>query len=272
MSQPAIAIVRQPGDDLELCELSFLERESVDARKLTVEHGEYVRALKQAGLEVVVLPTLLGFPDGLYVEDAAVVLDELAILTRPGAESRRGEVASIAAVLKKHRPCSSIEAPATLDGGDVCLHEGVLYVGQGGRSNHAGIKQLAHLVLEKGYMVKAVELNGCLHLKSALSSLPDGRLLVNRHWLGLSRLRDTTLFDADPREPSGANVLSLGDQVICSSAYPYTNDRLRAAGFNLIEVDLREVHKMEAAVTCPSLILNAAPAASIDLHSTEDPT
>ena len=162
----------------------------------------------------------------------------------------------MAKILAPLRTCLTMEAPSTLDGGDVCLHDGVLYVGQGGRTNHAGLKELAHLVLEHGYRVKAVELGDCLHLKSAMSSLPDGRILIHRDWLNLSRVDYSGIIEAHPSEPCGANVLAVGKHVICSSAYPRTNQRLSDEGFNLLEVNLSEVHKMEAAVTCPSLILN----------------
>jgi dimethylargininase len=250
------AIVRQPGSDLSACELSYQQREPVDAQRLASQHAAYVAALRSAGLNVIILPALADFPDGVYVEDVAIVLDEVAILTRPGALSRRGEVEPMAEVLEPLRTCLSMQEPSTLDGGDVCLHDGVLYVGQGARTNHAGLKELAHLVLEHGYRVKAVALGDCLHLKSALSSLPDGRILVNRDWLNLSRVEHSGIIEAHPSEPCGANVLAVGEHLICSSAYPRTNERLSEEGFDLLEVDLSEVHKMEAAVTCPSLILN----------------
>jgi dimethylargininase len=250
------AIVRQPGGDLSACELSYQQRDSIDAERLATQHAAYVAALRVAGLNVITLPALPEFPDSVYVEDTAIVLDEVAILTRPGAPSRLGEVGPMAKTLEPLRTCLSMQVPSTLDGGDVCLHDGVLYVGQGGRTNHAGLKELAHLVLAHGYRVKAVELGDCLHLKSAMSSLPDGRILLYRDWLNLSRVEHSGIIEAHPSEPCGANVLAVGEHVICSSAYPRTNERLSSEGFNLLEVNLSEVHKMEAAVTCPSLILN----------------
>ena len=250
------AIVRQPGGDLSACELSYQQRDPIDAERLATQHAAYAAALRVAGLNVITLPALPEFPDSVYVEDTAIVLDEVAILTRPGAPSRLGEVGPMAKTLEPLRTCLTMEEPSTLDGGDVCLHDGVLYVGQGGRTNHAGLKELAHLVLDHGYRVKAVELGDCLHLKSAMSSLPDGRILLHRDWLNLSRVEHSGIIEAHPSEPCGANVLAGGGHVICSSAYPRTNERLSSEGFNLLEVNLSEVHKMEAAVTCPSLILN----------------
>jgi dimethylargininase len=250
------AIVRQPGGDLSACELSYQQREPIDAQRLAAQHADYVAALRAAGLNVITLPALPEFPDSVYVEDTAIVLDEVAIMTRPGVPSRIGEVEPMARILEPLRTILTMEAPSALDGGDVCLHAGVLHVGQGGRTNHAGLKELAHLVLDHGYRVKAVELGDCLHLKSAMSSLPDGRVLIHRDWLNLSRVEHSGIIEAHPSEPCGANVLTVGEHVICSSAYPRTNQRLSDEGFSLLEVNLSEVHKMEAAVTCPSLILN----------------
>ncbi len=255
MSSPT-AIVRTPCSDLSTCELSYLQRAPVDADLLAVQHTSYAHALRAAGLNVITLPALEDFPDSVYVEDTAIVLDEVAVLTRPGVDSRQGEVLHMREVLQSLRACLHVESPGTLDGGDVCLHGGVLYVGQGGRTNHAGLKDLAHLVLEHGYRVKAVELGDCLHLKSAMSSLPDGRLLVNRGLLNLERVECSGIIDVHTDEPEAANVLAVGKHIICSSAYPRTNEQLAAEGFDLLEVELSEIHKMEAAVTCPSLILN----------------
>ena len=147
------AIVRQPGGDLSACELSYQQRDPIDAERLATQHAAYAAALRVAGLNVITLPALPEFPDSVYVEDTAIVLDEVAVLTRPGASSRLGEVGHMAKTLEPLRTCLTMQTPSTLDGGDVCLHDGVLYVGQGGRTNHAGLKELAHLVLDHGYRV-----------------------------------------------------------------------------------------------------------------------
>jgi dimethylargininase len=252
------AICRRPGaEDLARCELSHQAREPIDPQLLGEQHAAYVAALEACGARTQVLEPLAGFPDALYVEDTAIVLDEVAVLTRPGAESRRGELATIEAALAEHRELLRIEGPGTVDGGDVLVVDGVLYVGCSGRTNHAGLKQLASGLLSHGYMVKAAEVSGCLHLKSAVTRLDDERLLACPGRVNLERVRGMEIVPVPPEEPDGANVLALNGRVLCSSAYPRTNGMLAARGYDLIELDLSELHKMEAAVTCPSLILRS---------------
>lgn len=251
------AICRRPSlAGLDRCELSHVDREPVDGERLLEQHAAYVAALEQAGAEVQVLPALDGFPDALYVEDTAIVLDEVAVITRPGAESRQGETESIAEALSEHRELIRVEAPGTVDGGDVCATDGVVYVGWSDRTNHPGLKQLAHLLLPHGHMVKAVEVKGCLHMKSAMTRLEEERLLVCSSRLNLERVQGMELVEVPMEEPDGANVLALGNHVIASNAYPRTNEMLAGLGYTMIELDLSELHKMEAATTCPSLILN----------------
>lgn len=250
------AICRRPGaEDLERCELSHQDRVPVDPVLLAAQHAAYVAALESCGVEVQVLDPLPGYPDALYVEDTAIVLDEVAVLTRPGAASRRGELPSIEAALAPHRELLRIEEPGTVDGGDVQVLGDVLYVGWSDRTNHPGLKQLAHLLLEHGCTVKAVEVTGCLHMKSALTRLDDERLLVCPSRVNLERVRGVELVSVPSEEPDGANVLAVGGKVLCSSAYPRTNELLAGQGFEVVELDLSELHKMEAAVTCPSLLL-----------------
>ena len=250
------AICRSPASaGLERCELSFRPREPVDADQLAEQHAAYVAALEAAGVAVELLPSLPGHPDALYVEDTAVVLDEVAVLTRPGAESRRGEIASIETALAPHRELLRIEAPATLEGGDVLVCGDLVYVGWSGRTNHAGLKLLAHLLLEHGCTVKAAEVRDCLHLKSAVTRLDDERLLACPSRVNLERVRGMEIVPVPTTEPDGANVLAVGGRVLCSAAYPRTNELLVSLGYDVLELDLSELHKMEAAVTCPSLIL-----------------
>jgi len=253
-----IAIVRRPGPDLSGCELTHLEREPVDAGRLAAEHAAYVTALRDLGVQVTELEPLHGHPDALYVDDCALVLDEVAVLCRPGVATRRGEVESLEPYLAPHRELLAIEEPGTIEGGDLVVIDGTVHVGWSGRTNHAGLKMLAHLLLEHGYQVKAAEVTGCLHLKSALSHLGDGRVLANRSWANLDRVRASEVLEVDPSEPFGANVLRVGETLLCSASYPRTNERLSAAGYELRVLELDELHKMEAAVTCPSLIFRKA--------------
>lgn len=248
------ALVRALSGDLQRCELSHLPRVPIDAARAEEEHAAYVATLAAAGLEVLALPALPAHPDAVFVEDCAVVLDEVAILAHPGAASRRGEVASVAEALAPYRACVAIEAPATLEGGDVVVCGEVVYVGWSERTNHAGLKRFAHLAFEHGYVTKAVEVQGCLHLKSALTRLDDERLLANPQRLHLDRVRGLEIVPVHPAEPDGANVLALGRALVCSTAYPRTNERLSRLGFEILAVDMTELHKMESAVTCSSIL------------------
>ena len=157
-------------------------------------------------------------------------------------------------MLAAHRPCVRIEEPATLEGGDVLVSDGLVLVGCSGRTNHAGVKQLAHLLFEHGYLVKAAEVDGCLHLKSAVTKIGTDRLLANPRWVNLERARGHEIVAVDPSEPHAANVLAVGEKLLCSAAYPRTNERLSRLGLDVVELELDELHKMESGLTCSSIL------------------
>ena len=187
-----------------------------------------------------------------------MVLEEAAILPRMGARERRPESDSLAAALAPHRELVRLDDPpdATLDGGDV-LHVGdTLYVGWSGRTNHAGLRAFAHLVLPYGYKVKAVEVRGCLHLKTACTWLGDELLLVNPRWVRLGRVRGLRALAVDPAEPFAANALRVGDTVLLQASCPRTAERVAAAGYDVRTLDISEFARAEAGLTCLSLILD----------------
>ncbi len=250
-----IAITREPSASLERCELSFLTPQPIDVALALVQHRSYVAALVQAGCEVVTLAAEPELPDAVFVEDPALVVDELAILTRPGAPSRRAEVESIGVALAPYRRIARLIAPATLDGGDVLRIGRTLYVGRTARTNEAAIEQLRALLGPLGYAIEAVPVAGCLHLKSAVTSIGDGVLLANRALVDVGRFAGATIIDVDPAEPHAANALRVGAHLIYPSCYPKT--RARLAEFDVIEVDASEVIKAEGAVTCCSLVFTA---------------
>ncbi|MDB6164758.1 MAG: dimethylargininase, partial [Xanthomonadaceae bacterium] len=166
-----IAITRDVSPSLAGCELSFVQRTAIDIDRAAAQHAHYCRALRMLGCDVITLPALPGMPDSVFVEDVAVVLDELAVMTRPGAESRRGEGESVAEALVEYRPLWMIAEPGTIDGGDVLRVGRTLYVGQGARTNAAGIAALDEIARPLGYRVQAVPTHGCLHLKSAATQV-----------------------------------------------------------------------------------------------------
>jgi dimethylargininase len=251
-----IAITRAVSPGIARCELTHLPRAPVDYDLACAQHRAYERALESAGCEIVSLPAEPELPDSVFVEDAAVVLDEIAILTRPGAPSRRPEVDTVAAALASRRPLARIEAPATLDGGDVLPVGRAIYVGLSGRTNREGVGQLRDLVARHGYEVHPVVVTGCLHLKSAATLVAPGTLLVNPAWTDTGGFRSHRLIEVDPAEPYGANSLRIGDHVIYSSSFPRTRERLTARGVAVIPVDVSEVEKAEGAVTCCSIVFH----------------
>lgn len=250
-----IAIVRGIGADLADCELSFVDRHPIDLALARRQHQAYIEALQGLGCEVQQLPALNGFPDAVFVEDVALVLDEVAVLTRPGAASRRGEVEAMAPALAGYRDVLRIEAPATLDGGDVLRIGKDIYVGQGARSNAAAVSQLQALLRPYGYRVHGIATRDCLHLKSALTQVADDTVLINPAWL-----HDATPFeryrriDIDPAEEHAANALRIGDAVVYPACFPSTRARLEAAGIRVMAIDLSELQKAEGATTCCSIV------------------
>lgn len=249
-----IALVRELSASMGSCELSFVARVEIDLALARRQHHAYLQALAQAGCELIVLPAEDAMPDAVFVEDVAVVLDEVAVMTRPGAGSRRGEGASVAAELSKHRPLLAIDAPGTLDGGDVMRVGRTLYVGQSARSNAAGVVQLRDLIAPLGYDVVPVPMRGCLHLKSAATAVADGTLLVNPAWVDPGAFTSCKLIEIDPDEPHAANALRLGETLIYPDCFPRTQARLRAAGIKVHALDVSELQKAEGAVTCCSLV------------------
>jgi dimethylargininase len=227
----------------------------MDVQRAVRQHRAYTQALQSLGCSLEWLPPLPHCPDGVFVEDTAVVLPEIAVVTRPGASSRRGETPSVAAALAQRAYVSVIVEPACLDGGDV-LHIGrTLHVGASHRTNEAGIAQLAALLLPYGYRVATVPLAGCLHLKSACSFIPPDILLVNPSWIDPTIFGELRRIAVDEREPQAANTLTLDGTTLVRAAYPYTRRRLEAAGVRTRAVDVSELHKAEGGLTCMSLLL-----------------
>ena len=259
-----IAVVRRPAPALaERCELTFLERTAMSFARLERQHAAYRDALTAAGAEVVVLDAIDTLPDSVFVEDAAVVLDELAVLTRPGAVSRQPEIDRIEAAVAQHRAIvERIRAPGTLEGGDVLRIGRRLFVGLTTRTNREGLAQLAAIVQPHGYAVVAVPVVGSLHLKTACTALDAQTLLLNPAWLvdGIDAAPfagfETIAVHAD--EPFAANVLPLGACLIANAAFPRTLERVSAhaqrTGLRILPVDISEFGKAEAGLTCMSLV------------------
>jgi dimethylargininase len=250
-----VAITRAVSPALAACELTLLERATIDVDRARAQHDAYERALVAAGGRVHRLETSPEMPDSVFVEDIAVVFPDVAVVTRPGAASRRGEVAAVADALKPFRPLHEIQSPGTIDGGDVLVVGHRVFAGVSTRTNEAAIAQLRQMLGPRGYTVCATKVTGCLHLKSAVTALDDSTLLVNRAWIEPAAFSGFTLVDVDPAEPPAANALRLADRIIFPSAFPRTARRIEACGLRVVTVDADELAKAEGAVTCCSLII-----------------
>lgn len=249
-----IALTRGVSPTLGDCELQELDRQPIDIAKAIEQHHCYERCLAELGARVLSLPADARFPDGVFVEDPAVVVDEIAVMTRMGAESRRAEGESIAEALAPFRPVHRLEAPATLEGGDVMRIGKKLYVGLSRRTNRDGIAQLSELLQPFGYEVMPVPVSGCLHLKSACCYLGDQTILANRAWIDADALREFRIIDVPAEEPRSANVLRVGQTLILPAAFPKTHARLCDAGFQVRPIDVSEFAKAEGGVTCTSIL------------------
>lgn len=254
---PRLALTRPVSDRFAECELTHLAREPIDVARARAQHAAYEAALRACGCEVRPLPTLHEQPDAVFVEDAAIVLDELAVIARPGAESRRAETASVAAALAPLRPLRFVSEPATLDGGDVLLLGRRVFVGLSSRSNAEAVAQLREWLEPFGYAVTGVAVSGALHLKSAATSLGAGTLLVNPAWVDPAVFGEPVVIEVHPGEPHAANALALDRRVILPAAFPRTAGRMSAFGLEVVPVEVTELAKAEGGVTCCSLIVGA---------------
>jgi len=250
-----IAITREVSRSVVNCELTHLARTPIDVTRARAQHEQYRSTLRALGLEVVSLPEEPNLPDSVFVEDAAFVLDEVAVLTRPGADSRKPEVESVARALEKYRPLLRVSAPATLDGGDVLVAGKKIFVGQTLRSNAAAVMQLSDLLKPLGYEVTGVPVTDCLHLKSGVSQVAEDTLLINPAWVDKSYFEGFKFIEVDPSEPYAANALMVEGALIYPSAFQQTRKRLEIVGRPIVPVEADELAKAEGGVTCCSLIV-----------------
>ena len=248
------AVTRGVSPSINRCEIGFIEREEIDLARAGAQHAQYQALLADLGAEVVSLPGEPDYPDSDFVEDPAIVMDEVAVMTRMGAESRRGEPESLARALKDYRPLRWLREPATLEGGDVMRIGRTLYVGTSSRSNREGIAQLSDELRPFGYRVVPVTVRGALHLKTACCALGDNTILANRAWVDLAPLAPLRVVDVAPGEERAANVLLLNGSAIIPACFPRTAEILDREGLRVRPLDVSELMKAEAGVTCCSLI------------------
>ncbi len=254
---PLVALTRDVSPTIAQCELTHLVRTPIDPAVARTQHAAYERLLRTLGCDVRRGAPAPDHPDAVFIEDTAVVVDELAVVTRPGAASRRPETAAVESALGALRPLARIAAPGTLDGGDVLVVGRRVFVGRTGRTNDAGIAQLRVLLAPFGYDVRGVDVTGCLHLKSAVTAVDDATVLLNPVWVGAEPFAGLRVVEVDAAEPMGANVMRVGGQLVHGASYPRTRARLTQLGFTVHAVDVSELAKAEGAVTCCSLLVQS---------------
>src|SRR5438552_8896498 len=251
------AITRAVSSALADCELSFIERIAIDMEKARAQHHAYENALASLGARVISLAEEPELPDSMFVEDPAIVLDELAVVFPLGTETRRREAASLAKAISGFRKIETVNLPGTVEGGDVLRVGKKLFVGLTARTNEEGIRQLRAIVQPHGYEVIAVPVTGCLQLKSAVTHLGQNILLANRAWFDPAPLAGFEWIDVDPAEPHAGNALALNGTVIFPASFPRTRACIEAKGFRVLAVDIAELQKAESGLTCSSLLFDA---------------
>jgi dimethylargininase len=251
------AITRAVSPAIVNCELSFIDRQPIDLAVAQDQHHAYEKLLGKLGARVISLPAEPDLPDSMFVEDPAIVLDELAVIFPLGTETRRREGSSLAEALSPFRKLEYISLPGTLEGGDVLRIGQKLFVGLTRRSNAEGIRQLAAILAPHNYEVIAVPVTGCLHLKSAVTHLGRNTLLANRAWFDAAPLAGFEWVDVDPAEPHAANALALAGTIIFPASFPRTRARIEARGFSVTPLDISELQKAESGLTCSSLLFES---------------
>jgi dimethylargininase len=250
-----LAITRQVSRSIQECELTFLSREPIDVSRAREQHAQYEQALRQVGMAILSLPEEPDLPDSVFVEDTALVLDECALVLRPGAPSRRREVELIHDILRHFRPLHRVQAPAHVDGGDILRLGRRIYIGLSQRTDRSAYEQIRSWVEPMDYTVHTATVRDCLHLKSAVTEIAPDFVLLNPKWIDPASLSNVSIIEVDPSEPQAANVLCLGDTVVMPEVFPRTRARLEQAGMRVRCVEADELAKAEGALTCCSLIL-----------------
>ena len=247
-----IALVRLPADNLSEGVVTHQQRVLIDPTLADSQWSDYVDALRAADWDVVEVPAATDLADSVFVEDAVVVFGDLAVITRPGSEHRRGEIDGVLeTVAQLGLQSTRIEGPGTLDGGDVLKVGNTVYVGRGGRTNAEGIRQLRAILEPTGRRVVAVPVTKVLHLKSAVTALPDGTILGHPDYVDDARLFSPFL---EVPEPEGAHVVVLSpDSVLMSASAPLSIQLIESLGYRVVAVELSEFEKLEGCVTCLSV-------------------
>jgi len=246
-------ITHLPSPSLELCELTFLEQETIDIQKAQKEHENYCLMLEECGAKVIIHDENISLPDSVFVEDPIIVFDEIAVLTSLGVESRRKESQSMETTFSKYRNVQRINLPAKIEGGDVLKIGRRIFVGLGARTNAAGIDALRDIIAPYGYEVISVAVPGCLHLKTGCTALDEHTVLINPTWVDSNAFGEFTQINVPTEEPFGANILKINETICMNRAFPKTIELVESLGYKVKSTDITEFVKAEAGLTCMSV-------------------
>jgi len=247
------AIVRKPGENFSQG-ITTSDMGKPDFKLALKQHDAYCEILRKCGVDLIVLETESEYPDCCFVEDTALLTEKIAVITRPGAETRRGEIESIEKIVIEYKKIERIEAPGTLDGGDIIRMEDHFLIGISDRTNEKGGRQLDKILSEYGYTATPVRVKGGLHLKSGLNYIGENTFLAIEQFSQLDELQEYTLIPIDEDESYAANSLHVNDYLLIPKGFPKMKERIKAAGFNFIEVETTEFQKMDGGLTCLSLL------------------
>ena len=247
------AIARKPGPNFAQGLTTAVNAGSPKYEILINQHEEYLSALKSSGLEVMLLDALPDHPDAYFVEDTAVVAADVAVITNPGADSRKGEEETIAPVLARHRKTEKIRPPGTVDGGDVLQVGQHFFVGLSERTNHEGAGQLCGILKRYGYTYTTIAVGEGLHFKSSVNYVGKNTLLVTEDFASNEQMKGYDTIVVDRQESYAANTLFINDHLLVPRGYPGTRNKLEELGFKIIELDTSEVRKMDGGLTCMSI-------------------
>lgn len=250
------ALTRAPGAALSRCELTFVSRQPIDLVRALVQHEAYETMLRALGVDVRRLSEAPDLPDAVFVEDAAIVVDEVALIPRKAVAARQEETASVAEALARYRELVHLGSAATLDGGDVLRIERDIFIGHSTRTNIAAIEQAARILEPLDYRVIPVNVAGCLHLKTACTYVGDNTVLINPDWVDLDPFRRFDCVRVPPDEPFGANILSVNGTVLMAHDTPGTARILTERDWDVEMLDISEFAKAEAGLTCMSILFN----------------
>lgn len=249
-----VAITRDISSSIDRCELTHLARQKINVELAHEQHAGYRECLRQLGAMVVRLPASDHHPDATFVEDTAVIMDEGAVICSMGTPSRRDEPESVCRHLERYRRTYQIDSHASIEGGDVLKIGRVFLIGRSTRTNDAGIEAFRRIVEPWGYSVTPVPVAGSLHLKTAVCALDERRCLLNPDWIDTSEMSQFELWEVPSSEPFAANILRIGNHIVVAQHHPRTAELLSHQGYEVTTVDVSELAKAEAGLTCLSLV------------------